>query len=47
MIIGAVEKLIFAGLVFLGDTPKTARAKPMAVMDAGIAVLYLMYFAGL
>jgi hypothetical protein len=47
MIIGAVEKLIFAGLVFLGDMPKNAGVKPMAVMDSGIAVLYLMHFAGL
>ncbi len=47
LVIGTVEKLFFAGLVFFGDLPSTARAMPLAAMDAGIAVLYLMYFAGL
>ncbi|MGO9567328.1 MAG: hypothetical protein ACLP5H_07300 [Desulfomonilaceae bacterium] len=47
MVIGAVEKLFFAGLVFFGEMPGTARVKALAVADTGIAILYLMYFAGL
>jgi hypothetical protein len=47
MVVGTVEKLFFAGLVFFGDMPKTPRVKALAVIDTGIAVLYLMYFAGL
>ena len=47
MVIGTVEKLFFAGLVFFGDMPRTTRVKALAVIDTGIAVLYLMYFAGL
>ncbi|MGO9117422.1 MAG: hypothetical protein ACLQPD_07380 [Desulfomonilaceae bacterium] len=47
MIVGTVEKLFFAGLVFFGEMPRTARIKAFAVIDTGIAVLYLMYFAGL
>ncbi len=47
MIVGTVEKLFFAGLVFFGDMPRTARVKALAVADTGIAVLYLMYFTGL
>jgi hypothetical protein len=47
MVIGAIEKLFFAGVIFFGDMPRTARATALAVVDAIIAVLYLMYFAGL
>jgi len=47
MVIAAVEKLFFAGLVFCGDTPRTGRLKALAGTDAGIAVLYVMYLAGL
>ena len=47
MVIGTVEKLFFAGLIFFGDMPKTGRTMAFAVIDASIAVLYLMYFAGL
>jgi hypothetical protein len=47
MIIGSVEKLFLAALVFFGDMPKTGRTTALAVIDTGIATLYLMYFAGL
>ncbi len=47
MIIGTVEKLFFAGLIFFGNVPMTAPTKALAVIDTGIAVLYLLYFAGL
>jgi hypothetical protein len=36
MVIGAVEKFCSAGLVFFGDMPKTARVKPMAVVDPAL-----------
>ena len=42
-----VEKLLLAALVFFGDMPKTGRTTALAVADTGMAVLYLMYFAGL
>ncbi len=47
MVVGTVEKLFFAGLVFFSDVPRTAPLKTLAVIDTGIAVLYLTYFAGL
>ena len=47
MVIGTVEKLFFAGLVFFGDMPKTRRTTALAVADTSMAVLYLMYFVGL
>lgn len=47
MIIGSVEKLFLAGLVFFGDMPRTRRSRALAVVDTSMAVLYLMYFAGL
>ncbi len=47
MVVGTVEKLFFAGLVFFCDMPKTALLKALAVIDTGIAVFYLTYFAGL
>lgn len=47
MVIGTVEKLFFAGLIFFGNMPITAPAKALAVGDTGIAVIFLMYFAGL
>jgi hypothetical protein len=42
-----VEKLLLAALVFFGGMPKTGQVKALAVVDTGIAILYLMYFAGL
>ena len=47
MVIGTVEKLFFAGLVFFADMPRTAPLKALAFIDTCIAVLYLTYFAGL
>jgi hypothetical protein len=47
MIVASVEKLFLAALIFFGDMPKTVRVKALAVIDTSIAVLYLMYFAGL
>jgi len=34
-------------LVFFGNMPRIARVKALAVIDTGIALLYLLYFAGL
>jgi len=47
MVIGTVEKLFLAGLVFFGYMPKTGRTTALAVADTSMAFLYLMYFAGL
>jgi hypothetical protein len=47
MVIATVEKLFFAGLVFFGNMPMSAPTKALAVGDTGIALLYLLYFAGL
>jgi hypothetical protein len=47
MVIATVEKVFFAALVFFGDIPRTVRVMALALIDTGIAVLYLMCLAGL
>lgn len=47
MLVAALEKLGLAGLILLGRWPRTALATRMAVIDAVIAVVFLVTLAGL
>ncbi|HXJ96661.1 MAG TPA: hypothetical protein VMT20_27800 [Terriglobia bacterium] len=47
MAIAGLEKIAFAGLVFLGPLKRTTVATLAAAVDAGFAVLFVLFFMGL
>jgi hypothetical protein len=46
LVVGSLEKMVFAGLVFLGPVTKTSAGTFVAAGDTSFVVLYLLYFMG-
>jgi hypothetical protein len=46
MVVATIEKIVFAGLVFLGPLKRSGIAKCAAVGDGLMALLYVLYLSG-
>lgn len=46
LVVASLEKIVFAGLVFLGPVKKTSVGTFVAAGDTSFVVLYVLYFLG-